>query len=66
MAAEIDYAKAFARVFAQDPNTSEEEAAYWFFDALRAGRLKERVEAGLGPMDEREAFKIAAACTREP
>lgn len=36
------------------------EAAYWIFDARRAGTFAARREAGLGPQPERDAFKAAA------
>lgn len=35
------------------------EAAYWRFDALVKGHNAERKRAGLGPMEERMAFKAA-------
>lgn len=33
------------------------ELLYWKFDALVKGHDAERQKSGLGPMDEREAFK---------
>lgn len=35
------------------------EWAYWRFDALARGHAADRVKAGLGPMEERMAFKAA-------
>lgn len=36
------------------------EAAYWRFDSLVRGHNAERKRAGLGPMEERMAFKSVA------